>query len=60
MAVAKSTVRVPLLKLVDFDKSEAGLKIKEQEEGRTMGKPRALSAKSNTKQSKTCILLVDE
>jgi len=34
MAVAKSTVRVPLLKLVDFDKSEAGLKIKEQEEER--------------------------
>jgi len=30
MAVAKSTVRVPLLKIVDFDKSEAAAKVKKQ------------------------------
>jgi pentatricopeptide repeat protein len=35
MQVAKSTVRVPLLKLVDFDKSEAAAEVQKQKEALT-------------------------
>ena len=44
MAVAKSTLRVPLLKLVDFDRSEAAKNVQKQKEERKEAKMKLLAA----------------
>lgn len=44
MAVAKSTVRVPLLKLVDFERSEAAKNVQKQKEERQEARKKTLAA----------------